>query len=169
MRGLLHGDRLRDNERYFVFRVGLRRPGCAQAEEMGACRPGSAGGGGLCPCLLYTSLVAHDLVPSDTADLDREKVLAILTEVGGPTSHCAIIAKSYGIPAILGIPGLMDEVGGGALLAVDACSGTVELDPDERCVAENKRLAEEFRAEKERTDKFKTLECRTADGVPIDR
>lgn len=113
-------------------------------------------------------LVAHDLVPSDTADLDREKVLAILTEVGGPTSHCAIIAKSYGIPAILGIPGLMDEVGGGALLAVDACSGTVELDPDERCVAENKRLAEEFRAEKERTDKFKTLECRTADGVPID-
>lgn len=113
-------------------------------------------------------LVAHDLVPSDTADLDRDKILAILTEIGGPTSHCAIIAKSYGIPAILGIPGLMDDVSCGTLLAVDACSGTVELNPDEQHVAENKKLAESFRAEKERTDKFKTMECRTADGVPID-
>ncbi len=113
-------------------------------------------------------LVAHDLVPSDTANLDRNQILAILTETGGPTSHCAIIAKSYGIPAILGIPGLMDKVSNGALLAVDACSGTVELCPDEGCTAEIKKRRESFRIEKERTDRFKTMACRTADGVPID-
>ena len=48
-------------------------------------------------------VVAHDLLPSDTATLDREKVLGIITEVGGATSHTAIIARGYKIPAVLGV------------------------------------------------------------------
>lgn len=113
-------------------------------------------------------LVAHDLMPSDTAGLDRNQILAILTEVGGPTSHSAIIAKSYGIPAVLGIPGLLEYVQSGALLAVDACQGTIEISPDPKCASEYEMLAENFRLEKEKTDKYKKLECRTADGVHID-
>lgn len=55
-------------------------------------------------------VAAHELLPSDTATLDRRNTLAIVTEMGGETSHSAIIAKSYGIPAVLGISGLMSEL-----------------------------------------------------------
>lgn len=113
-------------------------------------------------------LVAHDLMPSDTAGLDRNSVLAILTEVGGPTSHSAIIAKSYGIPAVLAVPELTGLVTNGDLLAVDACKGTVELSPDRECVEEHSILAEAFALQKEKSDKYRAIECRTADGIHID-
>ena len=75
-------------------------------------------------------VVAHDLAPSDTATLDREKVLAIVTEVGGSTSHSAIIARSYGIPALLGVEDATKNIAHGALLIVDAINGSVTVSPD---------------------------------------
>ncbi|MQA62113.1 MAG: phosphoenolpyruvate--protein phosphotransferase [Actinophytocola sp.] len=74
-------------------------------------------------------LVATDLAPADTATLDRELVLAIVTEQGGPTSHTAILAKSLGIPAIVGCaqaPSLID----GTTVLVDGGAGTVVIEPD---------------------------------------
>ena len=75
-------------------------------------------------------LAAHDLLPSDTATLDRDHVLAIVTETGGITSHSAIIARSYGIPALLGVHGVMDCVQNGETVIVDAVRGLLITQPD---------------------------------------
>jgi phosphotransferase system enzyme I (PtsI) len=113
-------------------------------------------------------LAAQDLLPSDTAALDRNMVRAILTETGGATSHSAIIAKSYGIPAVLGIPGLLDCVRNGQLAAVDADAGSVLLDPDESTVRAYGRREKRFREDRETAAAFQGREAFTADGVRID-
>ncbi len=74
-------------------------------------------------------LLAEDLAPADTAGLDPEKVLAIGTKLGGPTSHTAIIARQLGIPCVVAVGGLDDIVVGASVL-VDGTSGEVVLDPD---------------------------------------
>jgi len=74
-------------------------------------------------------VVAADLAPADTAALDVAKVLAIVTQHGGPTGHTAIIAGQLGIPCVVRASGVMD-VPTGAVVAVDAAAGTVVLDPD---------------------------------------
>ena len=74
-------------------------------------------------------VVAHDLLPSDTATLDRKNVLAIVTEVGGATSHSAIIARSYEIPALLGVAGILEKLSHGQEVAVDALEGAVIAEP----------------------------------------
>ena len=76
-------------------------------------------------------IVARDLLPSDTATLDRRNVLAIATETGGATSHTAIIARSYEIPAVSGIPDLLEKAKTAGFMALDAIAGDVFLDPDE--------------------------------------
>ncbi|MDR1144359.1 MAG: phosphoenolpyruvate--protein phosphotransferase [Spirochaetaceae bacterium] len=113
-------------------------------------------------------IAAHDLLPSDTAALDRNTVQAILAETGGATSHSAIIAKSYGIPAVLGISGLLDCVRSGQLAAVDADEGSVLLDPDEASAAVYKRREARFRKDRETAAAFRGREAFTADGVRID-
>jgi phosphotransferase system enzyme I (PtsI) len=113
-------------------------------------------------------VAARDLLPSDTASLDRKKVLAILTEAGGTTSHSAIIARSYEIPAILGIPDLMNRVRQGQTLAVDAGAGEAVLDPDPDTVKVYERRRAEFLRETMETKKFLGPEARTACGVHID-
>lgn len=70
-------------------------------------------------------LVAHDLLPSDTAAMERKHVLAIVTEIGGYTSHMAILARNYGIPAVLGVPDIMENTENGQRIAVDAKAGKV--------------------------------------------
>lgn len=73
-----------------------------------------------------TVLLARDLAPADTADLDPEKVLALVTEEGGPTSHTAILARSLGIPAVVAARGILG-IQGIAGLTVDGDSGVVEV------------------------------------------
>ncbi|MFC7342724.1 putative PEP-binding protein [Saccharopolyspora griseoalba] len=70
-------------------------------------------------------LLARDLAPADTADLDPDLVLALVTEEGGPTGHTAILARALGIPAVVAARGVLTGTGGGA--RVDGASGTVEL------------------------------------------
>jgi phosphotransferase system enzyme I (PtsI) len=78
-------------------------------------------------------LVADDLAPADTATLDTELVLAIVTERGGPTSHTAIISKSLGLPAVVACAGATDLVDGTAVL-VDGEEGTVIIEPPDTLV-----------------------------------
>jgi phosphoenolpyruvate-protein phosphotransferase (PTS system enzyme I) len=78
-------------------------------------------------------LVALDLAPADTATLDAERVLAIITEEGGPTSHTAILAKSLGIPAVVACPGATAITEGERVL-VDGTDGSVIVDPDDATV-----------------------------------
>ncbi len=74
-------------------------------------------------------ICAHDLLPSDTATLNRAMVAGIVTETGGVTSHSAIIARSYGIPAVLGVERAMELISGGESLILDASTGEVILHP----------------------------------------
>jgi phosphotransferase system enzyme I (PtsI) len=74
-------------------------------------------------------IVAHDLSPSDTAQLDRSLVVAYATDLGGRTSHTAIIARSQGIPAVLGLENLVERVETGDTLIVDGNTGTVIVNP----------------------------------------
>ncbi|NRD25372.1 phosphoenolpyruvate--protein phosphotransferase [Frigoribacterium sp. VKM Ac-2836] len=87
-------------------------------------------------------LVAPDLAPADTALLDLDKVLALVTRDGGPTSHTAILARSKSIPAIVGVTGALD-LADGTVVVADAASGVVTVDPSPDEVAEaEKRIAD---------------------------
>ena len=87
-------------------------------------------------------LVAPDLAPADTALLDLDKVLGLITRDGGPTSHTAILARSKSIPALVGVTGALD-LADGTIVIADAASGVVEVDPSAVAIAEAKaRIAE---------------------------
>jgi len=80
-------------------------------------------------------LVAPDLAPADTALLDLDKVLGLVTRDGGPTSHTAILARSKSIPAIVGVTGALD-LADGTVVILDAASGLVTVDPAEELLAD---------------------------------
>lgn len=81
-------------------------------------------------------LCAHELTASMTVGLHADTVSAIVTEVGGATSHSAILARAMGIPAVLSVPKLMEQVQDGACVIVDGTAGQVFLSPDERTRSE---------------------------------
>ncbi len=113
-------------------------------------------------------VVANDLSPSDTATMKRENVLAILTEVGGITSHTAILAKSCGIPAILGIPNIMKVLKPSETVIVDATEGKVLTNPDQNEIDHYTAKKNEFRIKKEEVNRFFSIEPFTADGIRIE-
>ena len=113
-------------------------------------------------------IAARDLLPSDTATLDRRNALAIITETGGASSHSAIIARSYGIPAVVGIPRLLESLRQNGFAAVDALTGEVFPDPDNET---QKRLAAKrarYLREAAEIKKFSKRKSATADGMRID-
>lgn len=75
-------------------------------------------------------VVARDLTPSDTAQLDPRTVIGFATESGGKTSHSAILARTFGIPAIVGVKGLLEQVNGDSRIVIDGDEGKVFVDPD---------------------------------------
>lgn len=85
-------------------------------------------------------LAARDLAPADTADLDPEQVLGLVTEAGGPTSHTAILARSLGLPAVVSCAGAL-SVPEGTVVRVDGGSGEVLTDVDEALVAATRAAA----------------------------
>ncbi|MDD2521678.1 MAG: phosphoenolpyruvate--protein phosphotransferase [Anaerolineaceae bacterium] len=95
-------------------------------------------------------VVAHDLLPSDTATMDREHVMGIITEVGGATSHTAIIARSYKIPALLGVSDATEIMKNGDNVIMDALTGKVLLDPEKETIKEyQEKLVEYIKEERE--------------------
>jgi phosphotransferase system enzyme I (PtsI) len=113
-------------------------------------------------------IFAHDLFPSDTATLDRNKALAIVTETGGSTSHSAIIARSYEIPAVLGVSGVMDAAGDGFTAIVDALEGVVILEPHVDEFARYREKQEAYSRDREETLKYLGVEPVTADGLRVE-
>ncbi|WP_312694969.1 phosphoenolpyruvate--protein phosphotransferase [Caproiciproducens sp.] len=113
-------------------------------------------------------IVVHDLLPSDTATLDRENVLAIVTEIGGSTSHSAIIARSYGIPAILGVEKAMERFTQGETVIVDALTGEVITRPTEQQLADCAEKRRQFAARQTQLHAFMEKEAVTPDGVRVD-
>lgn len=78
-------------------------------------------------------IVARNLVPSDTANLDKNLVLGFITEEGGVTSHVSIMAKSLDIPALVGVSGILDIVCDDSCVVMDAGTGEIYVDPDSDC------------------------------------
>lgn len=113
-------------------------------------------------------VVAHDLLPSDTATMDRKNVLAIVTEVGGATSHSAILARSFGIPAVLGVPNVTEAFQDGAYVAVDAMSGEVYLEPDEAVQQSICRKRDAFLKDRQDAARYLTDSGSLGDGTRIE-
>ena len=107
-------------------------------------------------------LVARDLSPALTATLDAGRVLALVTERGGPTSHTAVLAKALGIPAVVGAPGVAG-LATGQLVAVDGTSGVVTADPDRETVG----AMQGRRGQGRSTESADIGPGRTKDGRPV--
>jgi phosphotransferase system enzyme I (PtsI) len=112
-------------------------------------------------------VAARDILPSDVAQIDNSRVLAFLTETGGVTSHAAILARSYGIPAVLGIPELMERLGDGQSVIVDGEAGQVLTDPDEQTLAEYRTRKAEYLETQALNLRYLPLKAETRDGVSI--
>ncbi len=112
-------------------------------------------------------IVAHDLTPSDTAQLN-EYVKGFATEIGGKTSHSAIMANSLEIPAVVGCPGVMDAVKTGDVLALDALDGVVEVNPDEATIQAYNEKAKAYAQEKEELKVLVSEKSVTKDGHEVE-
>lgn len=112
-------------------------------------------------------LIVHDLLPSDTATLSSGSVHAIVSETGGLTSHSAIIARSYGIPAISGIQNVCELVKDGESVIVDALKGLLITDPSRDEINAYEAAREDFKKKLEDERKYLRAEPITAEGEKI--
>lgn len=112
-------------------------------------------------------VIVHDLLPSDTATLDRSHVKGIVAEIGGSNSHSAILARSYQIPAILGVTNAMSEIRDGITIAMDALTGELILAPTAEEVIENHKKQEIFLQKRKEEELFLDRPCEMQDGTPI--
>ncbi|NGQ95258.1 phosphoenolpyruvate--protein phosphotransferase [Brevibacillus sp. SYP-B805] len=113
-------------------------------------------------------LLAHDLTPSDTAQLDRSKVSAFATDIGGRTSHSAIMARSMDIPAVVGLKEITANVKPGDILILDGSEGLVYVNPSPDLVAAYKAKAERESAQKVLLQQLKDEPSVTADGARVE-
>jgi phosphotransferase system enzyme I (PtsI) len=113
-------------------------------------------------------LVTDELTPSETAHLDTGKVLAIVTEAGGRTSHAAIMARSLGVPAVAGVPRITARIQTGMLIAVDGASGQVAVNPDERLIKFFEAQKARFADLERDLLKLKNLPAVTLDGREVE-
>ncbi|GAA0071548.1 phosphoenolpyruvate--protein phosphotransferase [Clostridium sardiniense] len=115
-----------------------------------------------------TIVVAEDLTPSDTAQLDRSKVVAFLTNIGGRTSHSAIMARTLEIPAIVGLGDITTSVKAGDMVIVDGIEGIAIINPDEATIKEYEAKRETFLAEQEELKKLIEVKTVTKSGKRIE-
>ncbi|MFQ5457217.1 MAG: phosphoenolpyruvate--protein phosphotransferase [Myxococcota bacterium] len=112
-------------------------------------------------------VVAHDLSPADTAQLDRKSVMGFITDAGGKTSHTAITARALEIPAVVGLENVTTRVAPGDLLVVDGCTGVVHVNPDAATIARYRKKREEYLALEKEFLRYTDLPAETRDGYQI--
>ncbi len=112
-------------------------------------------------------LLAHNLTPSETASLSKQFVLGFATEVGGHTSHTAILAGALELPAVVGVGNFLSDLSGGETLIIDGSHGTVIIDPDEETLAKYHDSEERYRSTNKRLESLRLLASETRDGVRI--
>lgn len=113
-------------------------------------------------------LVAYDLTPSETAQLNLEKVLGFITDIGGRTSHTSIMARSLELPAIVGTNDVTARVNIGDYLILDAVNNRVYVNPTQAEIDELKTLEAKLAEEKAELAKLKDLPAVTLDGHKVD-
>jgi phosphotransferase system enzyme I (PtsP) len=112
-------------------------------------------------------LIAKEILPSDMASLDHEQILGIVTESGEKNSHAVIMAKSLGIPALVGVKGVMKRITPEETVILDANSGCLYASPPPAIIEEYSRLEEEARLESHRLEEFAQLPAITKDGTSV--
>ncbi|HBT49120.1 MAG: Phosphoenolpyruvate-protein phosphotransferase [Caldanaerobacter subterraneus] len=112
-------------------------------------------------------VIARDLTPSDTATMKKEMVLGFATDVGGRTSHTAIMARSLEIPAVVGLGNVTSQVKAGDLVIVDGLEGIVIVNPDEKTVEDYKSKKESYEKRVEGLKQLKDLPAETPDGKKV--
>jgi phosphotransferase system enzyme I (PtsP) len=112
-------------------------------------------------------IVAEEILPSDMATLDHDKILGILTERGDVNSHAAIMAKSLGIPAVLGIEGLQKYIGLRDEVIIDGNSGHVYVNPDNKVKSEYERIQRDYGLRQKELEGLRDLPAETGDGCRV--
>ena len=115
-----------------------------------------------------TVIIANDLTPSDTAQLDLINAVGFITEVGGKTSHSAIMARSLELPAIVGVPKALTEIADGASLIMDGETGDLVVDPSDELLKEYKEKREVYINEKMELRKLINEDAVTEDGHRVE-
>lgn len=113
-------------------------------------------------------VVGVDLTPSDTAQLNKKFVKGFITDIGGRTSHAAIMARSLEIPAVLGLKDVTSRVKSGDVVAIDGDSGQVLINPTESELVAFQEKAEQLKVEKAENAKFIGKKSLTKDGKQVD-
>lgn len=112
-------------------------------------------------------LVTHDLMPSDAVAMDKRKIRAIAMDAGGKTSHTAIIARSFEIPAVLGLSRISLDVSNGDSVIVDGNSGIVIIDPDNPTLERYTQIQGEWKQHEVQLMRLNNLPAETQDGKLI--
>lgn len=113
-------------------------------------------------------IVSKDLTPSMTAGIDPNRVTGIITELGGKTSHSAILARALEIPAVVALDGLLDKVSDGQEIILDGSEGIVIASPDETQKEEYRKKRETFLEEKKQLEQYIGKPTVTKDGISIE-
>lgn len=112
-------------------------------------------------------ILAHNLTPSETATLDRSFVKGFATELGGHTSHTAILAGALEIPAVVGLGDFLSDIAGGETVVIDGNHGEVIIDPDEETLDRYRRSEAEFKTMHQRLESQTQLPAVTTDSLEI--
>ncbi len=113
-------------------------------------------------------IVAKDLTPSMTAGINPENVTGIVTELGGRTSHSAILSRALEIPAVVAVEGLLDSVKNGDYVVLDGSTGEVYVNPEEPVIAEYEAKRDAFLKDKKELDQYIGKPSVTRDGVHVE-
>jgi len=114
-----------------------------------------------------TIIIAEDLTPSDTITMDITRIVGFATQIGGKTSHAAIIAKSRGIPAVAGCGESLQSINDGDIIILDGQTGTIAVNPDEGIIKQYESQREGWLKELELLRLLKDTQAKTLDGVEI--
>ncbi|MEM7808876.1 MAG: phosphoenolpyruvate--protein phosphotransferase [Planctomycetota bacterium] len=113
-------------------------------------------------------VVAPDLLPSQTAALDRQRVLGFATDAGGRTSHTAIVARAMNIPAVVGLGDATSAITGGDVVVIDGTNGLIVIDPTDEQLIEYRERAVRRAAQTADLDRLRDLPAETQDGQRVE-
>ena len=113
-------------------------------------------------------LVAHDLSPADVVQFKHHRFASFVTDLGGSTSHTAVVARSLAIPSIVALHRARHMIRESELLIVDGAQGVVIVDPDEQVLAEYQRRQHQFDLGRQKLRRLKDRRAVTLDGVPVE-
>ncbi|WP_026475778.1 phosphoenolpyruvate--protein phosphotransferase [Alkaliphilus transvaalensis] len=113
-------------------------------------------------------IVAHDLTPSETATMDKDKILGFITNIGGRTSHTAIMARTLEIPAVVGLNNATSVINDGDFIILDGETGKIDINPSQDQIEEYKRLKDAYEKERKDLEAMRGKASITKDGRQVE-